>query len=200
MRSRSLTGPLMLLLLGGLFLWRNMHPETPVFELAAQYWPFLLIGWGLLRLVEVAFASDRQGGFTGGEVVLVILICCAGSLAWAARENGIHFNGRGLNWWGESYDYPVSASAAAKGAKRIVFENPRGNIKVIGADTDQVTVSGTKTIRAYSRNDADHANGLTEIEVVLQGDRLLIRSNQDHAQDNQQVTDDLEVTVPKSVS
>ena len=33
MRRRSFTGPLLLLLIGGLFLWRNLHPETPVFDL-----------------------------------------------------------------------------------------------------------------------------------------------------------------------
>jgi hypothetical protein len=201
MRPRSLTGPLLLLIIGGLFLWRNLHPETPVFDLMAQYWPFLLIGWGLLRLVEVAFWRDtRYGGFSGAEVVLVILVCSAGSLVWAAHENGIHFNTRGLEWWGVPYDYPVSANAPAGGAKRIVFENPRGNIKVTGADTDQVTVTGHKTVRGFSRGDTDRTAGNTPLEIVPQGDRLLIRSNQDRAPDNQQISDDLEVTVPHSVA
>lgn len=45
MRRRSFAGPLLLVIVGGLFLWRNLHPETAVFDLLAQYWPFLLIGW-----------------------------------------------------------------------------------------------------------------------------------------------------------
>jgi DUF4097 and DUF4098 domain-containing protein YvlB len=201
MRHRSLTGPLLLLIIGGLFLWRNLHPEVPVFELIAQYWPFVLIGWGLLRLAEVAlWREGRVGGFTGGEVALVVLICVAGSIVWAARENGIRIDSRGLNWWGSSYDYPVAAAAPAGGAKRIVFENPRGNIKVTGSDTDQVSVTGHKSVRAYARNDADQTNGKTPIEIVPQGDHLLIRTNQDHAPDNQQISDDLEVTVPHGVS
>jgi len=201
MRPRSLTGPLVLLILGGVFLWKNLHPDTPIFEIMAQYWPFLLIGWGLIRLVEVAFTSEqRRGGFTGGEIVLVILICCAGSLVWAARENGIHIDSRGLNWWGQSYDYPLSASAPAGSAKRIVFENPRGSIKVTGADTDQITVTGSKTVRAYAHDAADRTNSATPIEIVPQGDRLLIRTNQDHAPDNQTVSADLEVTVPKAMT
>jgi len=158
MRTRSLTGPLLLLIVGGLFLWRNLHPDTPVFELIAQYWPFLLIGWGVLRLAEVAFWSQaRTRAFSGGEVVLVVMICIAGSLVWAARENGIHIDSRGLNWWGSSYDYPVEATAPAGSAKRIVFENPRGSIKVTGADTTEVAVTGHKSVRAYARDDADRA-------------------------------------------
>ena len=43
MRRRSFTGPLLLLLIGALFLWRNLHPEAPIFDLLAQYWPFVLI-------------------------------------------------------------------------------------------------------------------------------------------------------------
>lgn len=201
MRPRSLTGPLLLLIIGGLFLWRNLHPDTPVFDLLAQYWPFLLIGWGLLRLVEVAiWRQGRVAGFSGGEVVLVVLICVAGSLVWAARENGIHIDGRGLNWWGSSYDYPVEATAPAGGAKRIVFENPRGSIKVTGADTDQIAVTGHKSVRAYARDEADKTNGKTPVEIVPQGDHLLIRTNQDRSPDNQQISDDLEVTVPHGVS
>ena len=142
MRHRSLTGPLLLLVIGGLFLWRNLHPETPVFELLAQYWPFLLIGWGLIRLVEVAVWRDsRSDGFTGGEIVLVILVCMAGSGIWAAHQNGIHFDTSRLIWGGTQYDYPLSASAPAGNATRIVFENPRGNIKVNGADVKEVTVT-----------------------------------------------------------
>jgi DUF4097 and DUF4098 domain-containing protein YvlB len=167
----------------------------------AQYWPFLLIGWGLLRIVEVAFWNEGQrGGFTGGEVALVILICVGGSMVWALREHGIHIDSRGLNWWNSSFDYSLEATAPVGGAKRIVFENPRGSIKVTGADTAQITVTGTKTVRAFTHSDADRTNGSTPIEIVPQGDRLLIRTNQDHAPDNQQISEDLEVTVPKSLA
>ncbi len=84
--------------------------------------------------------------------------------------------------------------------KRIVFENPRGNIKVTGADVQEVTVNGHKYVRAYNRNDADRTNGNTPVEIVPQGDQLLVRSNQDRAPDNQRVSDDLEVVVPHSMA
>jgi hypothetical protein len=38
------------------------------------------------------------------------------------------------------------------------------------------------------------------VEIVPQGDHLLIRTNQDHAPENQQMSNDLEVTVPRGVS
>ena len=200
MRRRSFTGPVMLLLIGGLFLWRNLHPEAPVFDIVAQYWPFLLIGWGLLRLGEVIVWRDRgYVSITGGEVALVVLICLAGSGLWAAHQHGIRFY-NGLDALGEQYDYPVSARGSAAGMTRITFENPRGSIKVSGADTAEVTVNGRKVIRAWSRKDADSTNETTPVEIIPQGDRLLIRSNQDRAPDNQRISDDLEVTVPRGVT
>ncbi len=203
MRRRSLTGPIMLLAIGALFLWKNLHPEAPVFEMLARDWPFILIAWGVIRLIEILFTRDDRwrGSFSGGEVVLVILICIAGAGMWQASQYGIHFNTGGLQWFGETYDFPVSATSSSKGMVRIVFDNPRGNIKVTGVDnTDQVTVTGHKTVRSFNRNDADRTNDNTPLEIVQQGDRLLVRTNQDHAPDNQRVSDDLEVAIPRNMA
>ena len=199
---RSLSGPLLLLGIGCLFLWRNLHPETPVFDFLAQYWPFVLIAWGFVRLIEAAIwhRDGVRGSFSGGEVVLVIFICIAGTGIWQAREHGARFMIGGLDLWGQQYDYPVSATASAAGMKRIVFENPRGNLKVTGSDTQDVTVTGRKEIRGYNRDEADRANGNTPVEIVRQGDRLVVRSNQDRVSNNQHISDDLEVTVPRGVA
>jgi DUF4097 and DUF4098 domain-containing protein YvlB len=203
MRRRSFTGPLLLIVIGGAFLWRNMHPETPIFDILSLYWPYLLIGWGVLRLIE-AVIWNRQGyrsGFGGGEVALIVLICIVGSGVWQARQHGVRFfAANGIDLWGQSYDYPISARASGAGIKRIVFESPRGNIKVTGGDSPNIEVTGRKMIRAYSREDADRTNGATPVELVPQGDRLLVRTNQERGRDNQRISDDLEVVIPRSLA
>jgi DUF4097 and DUF4098 domain-containing protein YvlB len=202
MKRRSLTGPLLLLIIGGLFLWRNLHPETQIFDLVSLYWPFILIAWGLLRLVEVLVWS-RQGyrsGLSGGEVVLIVFLCVIGSGIWQAHRNGLNFIGNGVELWGQQYDYPITASAPAAGMKRIVFENPRGNIKVTGGDTQTVEVTGQETIRSYARQEADHTHDATPVEIVQEGDHLLVRTNQDRAPNNQRTSDDLEVAVPHGMA
>ncbi|MGD0668324.1 MAG: DUF4097 family beta strand repeat-containing protein [Bryobacteraceae bacterium] len=201
MRPRSLTGPLILVIIGGLFLWRNFHPEAPIYEILALYWPFLLILWGLLRLIEVAWpGSSWRSGFSGGEVVLIVLICIFGATMWAGYRNGIRWSGDSLSIFGNEYDYPVSAKAPAAGMKRIVFDVARGNIKVTGDDTNEVVVSGNKVIRSFGREDADRTNNNTPIEIVPEGDHLLVRANQDRAPGNQRVSDDIEVTVPRAMA
>ncbi|HEX3879454.1 MAG TPA: DUF4097 family beta strand repeat-containing protein [Bryobacteraceae bacterium] len=198
---RSIAGPLILLVIGGLFLYRNLHPEVPIFDMLAQYWPFLLILWGLMRLTEaVLYRGQWRSGFSGGETALIIFICIVGAGAWQAKDFGLHFNGRGLDLFGDSYDYPIDAKASAAGMTRLVFDNPRGNIHVTGGDVTEVTVTGHKSIRTYKREEADRTNQSTPVEILPQGDRLVIRTNQDKAPDNQRISDDLDVTIPRSMA
>jgi hypothetical protein len=192
----------MLLVVGCLFLWHNLHPDAQLFDAVARYWPFLLIAWGLIRLIEVSVWRDSgvRRGFSGGEVILIILICIVGTGLWGIREHSPRIVLGGLDFWGSQYDYSVSATAPGAGMKRIVFENPRGFIKVTGGDAKDVTITGHKTIRAFSREEADRSDSETPVEIIPQGDRLMVRTNQDHVRDNQRIADDLEITVPRGFS
>lgn len=201
MRRRSLSGPLILILIGAFFLWQNLHPDFPLWETMARYWPFLLIAWGLARLVEVLIwrPQGRVGTFSGGEIVLIVLLCIAGTGMWQAHRHGVRFTSRGLDVFGEQFDYTISARRDAPGIKRVVFENPRGNVRVNGGDFQEIVVTGHKMIRAYNRRDADRTSEQTQVEIIPQGDRILIRTNQDRVPGNQRVSHDLEVTVPRAI-
>jgi len=203
MRRHSFTGPLLLVVIGGLFLWNNIHPETPIFDIVAQYWPYALIAWGVLRLLEVvAFRSGRYSGLSGGEIALIVLICVFGSGMFELHKHGIRpysvFNSREI--FGEQFDYPLSARAPAAGIKTIVIDNPRGSVHVMGSDTQEVVLAGHKTVRAFNREDADRTNKMATPELVAQGDRLMVYSHQDSAPKGQRLSDDLEITVPRGVA
>src|ERR1019366_2299370 len=58
-RQRSITGPLILILIGGAFLIHNLRPELFNWRLIGDYWPFLLIAIGLIGLVEGLFYASR---------------------------------------------------------------------------------------------------------------------------------------------
>ncbi len=211
MRRSSIIGPLLLILIGLAFLVHNIWPEVPITELVAQYWPFVLIVWGSLRLIEVLFwaMTSRplpRSGISGGEWVLVIFLCLIGSSIYTARHySGWFPTGRSLRGMvismGETYDYTLQPVTAAKGpAPRIIIENFRGNARITGGDGDQVKASGRKTIRALQQTEADKANADTPIELINQGDDIIVRTNQDRVSDNLRVSDDLEITVPKGAS
>ncbi len=204
MRRRSVTGPILLILLGGAFLVYNLRPDIQLFDLLAQYWPFLLIAWGSLRLVEVLVDYFRgtlatAAGFGGGEVVLIIFVCFIGWGASEAHSHGVHFR-PAWEAFGEHYDYNVSDDKPAGNANHVVFENNRGNLKITGGDVTDVKVTGRKTIQAVNQGEADRGNENTPVEIVPQGDTILIRTNQDRNSTSGRISEDLEITVPNRVS
>ena len=92
MRRRSVAGPLILILVGALFLWNNVRPDIPIWQLLSQYWPFFLIAWGVLQLIEIgaAAASSRPlpRGMGGGSIVLIVFICLIGSGMFMIHRHG----------------------------------------------------------------------------------------------------------------
>lgn len=211
MRRASLVGPLLLILIGVWFLISSLRPDLPLVDLAARYWPFLLIGWGALRLVEILIWSARNrglpyAGITGGEWTLIILLCLFGSGLYAAnrfrpwQHLGI-FAGNRVEFFGHLYDYPVTAQTIPKGqAARVLIENLRGSIRVTGADTQEVKLSGNKSVRALQGTDAETANRQTPIELSAAGDQIVVRTNQDRVTGDQRVSTDLEITLPRALA
>jgi DUF4097 and DUF4098 domain-containing protein YvlB len=202
MRHRSVAGPLVLILIGGLFLWNNMRPDIPIWELLSQYWPFFLIAWGALQLIEVfvAAASARPlpRGIGGGGIVLVVFVCLIGSGMFFVHRRGWHVGPGRLEMFGEQYDYPVSQQAPAGQARRIVFQNMRGNLRITGGDAAEIRISGRKTIRAFRKNEADQADRDTPIDIGTEGDHIVVRGNQDRVSGDRRVSSDIEVTVPRA--
>lgn len=211
MRKASVVGPLILILIGILFLARNLYPDLPLMDFLSRYWPFLLIGWGVLRLAEILFwaATSKplpRSGVSGGEWATVVFLVMIGWTMFAAHEHGGWFRGNrinigGLEMFGEAFDYPVSGEKAAVGkTPQIVIESFRGNVRIAGGESETVKATGRKTVRALQQSDADRANTDTPFEIVANGNQVIIRTNQDRASNSSRVTADLELTVPKGAS
>lgn len=207
MRRSSIVGPIILIVIGALFLMRNFLPGIQLLDLLSTYWPYGLIAWGFLRLVEVLIWNQKgrlasSNGVTGGEWVMIVFICLVGSsVFWGMKQRGVWNNRLSLGAWeimGEAYDYPLSGSLKATSrTPRILIENSRGNVRAIGTDTDEVKVTGTKTIRSLNRTDADRDDKNSPFEILQQGDTLIIRTNLERLSSGPQVKADLEITVPK---
>ncbi len=211
MRRASVVGPIILIGIGVLFLARNLFPDLPVVEFLSSYWPFILVAWGVLRLSEILFWAMNHkplpvNGVSGGEWVVVIFLCLIGSGAYAARHSSWFPNGQmrigGLEMFGEAFDYPLTAQQKPVGkTARVVIESFRGSARITGVDGSEVKVSGRKTIRALQQQDANSADQASPLEVVVNGDQVIIRTNQDRPGNHRsRISEDLEISVPKSVS
>ncbi|HLJ46783.1 MAG TPA: DUF4097 family beta strand repeat-containing protein [Bryobacteraceae bacterium] len=209
-RRGSFVAPLIVILLGLMFLLRNFWPAIPVGDIVAKYWPFLLIAWGGLRLLEILSSAMMRrplprNGISGGEWVLIVFlfIFFSGFHAvqrrhWFPDERA--FRGFVVNM-GENYDYGLNPVEKPSGkTPRIVIESFRGNARIMGADVDTVKVTGRKSIRSFQQAEADKANTNTPLELVAQGNDMIVRTNQDRVTDTLRVSNDLEITVPRGSS
>lgn len=209
MRYRgSITGPVVLITLGCLFLAHTFSPEFNIISAVSHYWPYLLIAWGVIGLLEVILRGFRGSrvpvnGVSGVGWLLVLLVIFFGYASWQWQNPGTWWRRAGLDQSvaliGNAHDYSFDPIRRATGkAPRVVIESFRGDAKVTGSDDSEITVSGHKTIRALEIGAADQANRNANVEVSVEGNTLVIRCNQDRGGSHVEVSTDLEITVPKN--
>jgi DUF4097 and DUF4098 domain-containing protein YvlB len=196
--------------LGVIFLIDNIHPDFSVWRNLVRYWPFVLIGFGVLRLAEVLFDAGqpapagprlpRRG--SGGGFGLIVLLCF---LFWAADhlQNHVRINGLpvgGLDVFGDTFEYPVSGTGSAAGVNLVVLEGLRGNVSVTGGEGDDYSAEGQKTVRSYNKSDADLADRETQLKFVREDNRLVVRMDGAQVSNGRRVSADIDLKVPKGVS
>jgi len=202
-RTGSITGPVILVLIGLVFLLNNLGRDIPVWSLVWDYWPVLLIALGVIGLVEVMYQVSRGAtvpprGFTGGGIFWIIVLI--GFFSWMGHRGNIHigpFSNGGVNLLGTEYEFDVNATGASEGVSRVILDNIHGNISLKGEDSGDIKVTGRKTIRAFSKNDADRANQQSGIKVDRQGDLLIIRAEAPGGSRMLAVSTDLDITLPR---
>ena len=59
--------------------------------------------------------------------------------------------------------------------------------------------SGQETVRSFQQADADSANKQTPLELIQQGDQIIVRTNQDKVSDRVQPNADLDIIVPARI-
>jgi DUF4097 and DUF4098 domain-containing protein YvlB len=210
MRRGSVIGPILLIGLGTLFLLNNLGVHVSA-RFIADAWPFVLIVWGLLRLIEVLVAAFRNRplqGLSGGEWAVAFLVFFVGTGFSAYHNNFGSFPSRVigeriLGDLGETYDYSYEEKKVQAGkTPRIFIENLRGNARITGvADSTEIKVTGRKTVRALQQVDADKANTESPIEVSVDANNnVTIRTNQERVTSERRVSSELEIAVPKGAT
>jgi DUF4097 and DUF4098 domain-containing protein YvlB len=212
MRPRgSITGPLFIIALGVIFLLHAISPQFPLVDWLGQYWPYLLIGWGVIAFAEVCIRTLRgqpipRNGVSGGAWIVVVLICLLGFTFFEMRQPD--------NWWqntdwgrgfdsafGQEHQYSVNTTQKQVGEKpHVIIEDFRGDAKIVGVDGKQLTVSGQKTVRALEERAADRTDAATPVEVLVQGSNVIVRCNQSRAGYRTSISTNLDLSIPKQAS
>jgi hypothetical protein len=175
---------------GGLLLARNLGYPIPVWNAIALYWPVLIIGWGLLKLVDyfrLRRSGDNRPLFSGGEVALLIIVIFTGTAITAAANIHPDF-GRlfdltdDFDFWditGNNYSYTEHHELDVPAGSSIEVVNYYGDVEVRPADVDRIVLDVDKTIRASSREEADRRAPDFRFSIQNTGSVFRISSNQD---------------------
>ena len=172
MRRSSILGPLVLITVGVVFLLvqTGRLQSHRLWDWYARFWPILLVGAGIIILIEWAVdqylqsTSDepryrRRVG--GGVVTLLILLAVTGVVFSGVRNNGPKiFDGLNINqdnwdeFMGDKHESDQSIAQTFPGGATLSVDNPRGDVTIAGtSDDNQIHVTVHKDV--YSRSDSD---------------------------------------------
>ncbi len=215
---RSIAGPVVLILMGILFLLGtmgivNIHHLGSLF---ARFWPALLILWGVLKLIEYEQAK-RYGqparGIGVGGVFLLLFLIAAGLIAtqmsrvdWKNLGEHIQLgDDEGIDeiFGGSTFTYTDELTEEISEGGVLHVNDDHGTITVNVADfkTNDKTmkVSVRKKVRAEEEKDAENYDRKTKPQIAVAGKVVTLNANTQGAGDKG-VTTDMDIYVPANTA
>ena len=186
LRRGSIVGPILVIAIGVIFLLVQLGklPSGLVWSWFGHWWPLLLIGVGVVVLIEWGFDQSlgRDSGrpyvrrsIGGGVVFLLILMAFVGVIHQGFIGNfhdgrnwfGGNFNQEDLDQFlGDKHESDQTLDQAFAGEGTLQVDNPRGDVTISGtSDDNQIHVSVHKEV--YSRSDSDAANKAQQLSPKI---------------------------------
>jgi putative adhesin/cell wall-active antibiotic response 4TMS protein YvqF len=211
-RRRSFAGPLVLIVLGVVFLLGNMHMLSwfRIGSWFAHYWPVLLILWGIVKLIEHQQAQRtgaRAPGIGAGGVFLVIMIVVFGLSAtqlervnWSGLRDQINIDDDDFsNIFGQTYNFDDHMEQDFPAGASLKVIDTHGAVSVHASDDNKITVVVRKRVGADSQGDADKYNSETKPTITTIGGLVTLDAKVEAAGDHP-VETDLDISVPRKVA
>ena len=207
---RSIAGPVVLILMGVLFLCGTMGilEIHSLGRLFARFWPALLILWGVIKLIEYEQAKrlgEPARGIGVGGVFLMLFLIGAGLIATQAarvdwKSLGEHIqlgDNQGLDeiFGGSTYDYSDELSQEIPAGSILHVNDERGTITVNVGDGKTMKVSVRKKVRAEKEQDAENYNSKTKPQITV-GDKVVTLNANTQSAGDKGVTTDMDIYVP----
>jgi DUF4097 and DUF4098 domain-containing protein YvlB len=212
-RRRSLAGPVVLIIIGVIFLLKNLGWSFPWWNLLADWWPVLLIIVGGIKLWEY-YEAKRTGEYTsglgGGTVVLLIFIILFGlsmtglkrvnnEVNWGEVRDQFGMDDDMMTMLGQksyTYDDQFIQNLPPNASVKVVSD--RGSVAINAWDNDQVKVVSHKRVYARNDQDAQQVNGATKPQIEVAGSNITINANT-QGEGPKGVVTDLEIYLPRKV-
>ncbi len=194
-RRRSMFGPIFLIGIGIVLLLVSSGRlrGRDVAILFADYWPVLLILWGVIKLVEYMNAK-REGyptpGIGGGGVVLLIFIILFGLAATGTRNATRNWDWNKVRdnmdisdddfdsmFGGTKYDYTDNVEHAFPANGNLKVQVDRGAIHVTPSTDDKLHIAIRKSLYSDNEGEAKKISdaftpNITQVDNILTVDAL----------------------------
>jgi hypothetical protein len=208
---RSFAGPFVLIVVGTVFLMATMRVLSigRLAHLFANYWPALLIVWGVIKLVEHQRAQregTRASGIGGGGVVLVVMIVVFGLIAtqlehvnWSGLHDQFNFDDNDFgDIFGQSYNFNDNLQQDFPAGASLKILDTHGAVSVHASDDNKITVVVRKRVGADNQSDADKYNNETKPTITAIGGLVTIDAKAEAAGDHP-IETDLDISLPRKV-
>jgi hypothetical protein len=210
-RHRSLAGPFVLIVLGTVCLLGTMHILSlgRLAHLFANYWPVLLIFWGVIKLIEHQRAQregTRAAGIGAGGIFLVVMIVVFGLIAtqlervnWSGLRDNINIDDSDFNdIFGQTYNFNDHLEQNFPAGASLKIIDTHGAVSVHASDDNKITVVVRKRVGAENQGDADKYNGETKPTITTIGGLVTLDAKAEGAGDHA-VETDIDVSLPRKV-
>src|SRR5579863_3409531 len=213
-RRRSFAGPVVLIIVGLVFLLGNLHllSWSTLGIWFAHYWPLLLIVWGVIKLVEHMQAQRhglRPPGIGAGGVLLVVMIVVFGLAAtqavrlrehWPNLRDQFNIDDEDFNnIFGDNYSFDDHLEQDFPAGASLKVIDTDGAVSVHASDDNKITVVVRKRVGADSQSDADKYNSDTKPTITVIGGLVTLdakaQASGDHA-----IKTDLDISLPRKAA
>jgi len=210
-RRRSFAGPFVLIVFGIVCLLGTMHVLSinRMWHLFANYWPVLLILWGVIKLIEHQQAQRegvRAPGIGAGGIFLVIMIVVFGLIAtqlervnWSGLRDEMNFDDNDFNnIFGQTFNFDDHMEQDFPAGDSLKVIDNRGAVSVHASQDNKITVVVRKKVGAENQSDADKYNGETKPSITITGSLVTLDAKVEGAGDHP-VETDLDISLPRKV-
>jgi DUF4097 and DUF4098 domain-containing protein YvlB len=183
MHRPSIAGPVVLLAVGivALLIEAGKLSSGVFWDWLVRWWPLLLIGIGLVSLLE--WFLDRgqpyrrkTGGF-GLVVLIFILVGLAYSRDhWHQAKNGLAIVGD--DWpsmMGDEHEHDADSAVTVPSNPAVAVQNPRGDVTITGSADTVLHVHAHQIVNTNSDSEANGAFPALNPAVTVNGTSVLVK-------------------------
>jgi len=165
-RRASVFSALLLITVGGLFLYANLHPEFSSWPIVATYWPVVIIFWGVGKLVDYLLLRGTPEAavvsrLSAGDIIGLIFLLLLGSFISQAYRHGwlkggpIAIGEEEIGCLlGNQYEFSDELELPVATPRPLTLTNERGGVAVTGGEANRIRLRAHKRVCASSEAEA----------------------------------------------